>query len=265
MHFCPECPTAAQFKLFHRADVSGFHDPIPEVLRGTPPEALIWTDILELASLPAFVRGRVALLGDAAHAATPDLGQGAGLTIEDAAVITAEIGRHDLDAALRQYDARRVARAHRIAAASRFYAAVVQWRHPLLVGLRNRLVRNAPAELLDWSNYPRFSTIAPSPSYQLLPSLAVLRRHPHRRADARVVPSGANSGGSAVAASGGGRGAKPCWHCRSTDCQVCCPYLRRNPSITIPIEMVRPLASSLLPMRRMANNRAETRRWTTDE
>jgi 2-polyprenyl-6-methoxyphenol hydroxylase-like FAD-dependent oxidoreductase len=133
-----------------RALFAEFHHPIPEVLSKTSPEALIWTDIVDLAPLVSFVRGRVVLLGDAAHAVTPDLGQGACLAIEDAAVITAQIGRHGLDTALRQYDARRVARAHRIAAASRFYAAVAQWRHPVLVGLRNHLVRSTPAKFLDW-------------------------------------------------------------------------------------------------------------------
>jgi 2-polyprenyl-6-methoxyphenol hydroxylase-like FAD-dependent oxidoreductase len=57
-------------------------------------------------------------------AVTSDLGQGAGLAIEDAAVILALLGRHGLDAAFREYDARRIARARRIAAASRFYAAI---------------------------------------------------------------------------------------------------------------------------------------------
>src|SRR3546814_12620021 len=69
--------------------------------------SLIWTDIVDLAPMPSFVRGRVVLLGDAAHAVTPDLGQGAGLAIEDAAVISALLGRHSLAPAVREYDARR--------------------------------------------------------------------------------------------------------------------------------------------------------------
>lgn len=127
-----------------------FHHPIPEVLRKTPSEAVIWTDIIDLSPLPSFVRGRVVLLGDAAHAVTPDLGQGAGLAIEDAAVLAAQLRHHDLDAALRGYDAQRVARARRIASSSRSYAAVAQWRHPVLVALRNSLARKIPEKLLEW-------------------------------------------------------------------------------------------------------------------
>ena len=56
-------------------------------------------------------RGRVVLLGDAVHATTPHLGQGAGMAIEDAIVLTQEIGRHDTpEAAFRAYRDRRFER-----------------------------------------------------------------------------------------------------------------------------------------------------------
>ena len=127
----------------------GFHDPIPQVLRATPPDALIWTDIVDLAPMPSFARGRVVLLGDAAHAVTPDLGQGAGLAIEDAATLTLLLGRYPVDRAFQEYDARRVARARRIAAGSRFYATIAQWRSPMAVCLRNFVVRRIPERLMD--------------------------------------------------------------------------------------------------------------------
>lgn len=40
-------------------------------------------------------KGRVVLLGDAVHATTPHLGQGAGMAIEDSIVLAEELGRHD--------------------------------------------------------------------------------------------------------------------------------------------------------------------------
>ena len=53
-------------------------------------------------------KGRIALLGDAVHATTPHLGQGAGMAIEDSLVLAEELSRHDaLDAALEAYQARR--------------------------------------------------------------------------------------------------------------------------------------------------------------
>ena len=55
--------------------------------------------------------GRVVLLGDAVHATTPHLGQGAGLAIEDSVVLAEEIARHDNpEAAFKAYRDRRFER-----------------------------------------------------------------------------------------------------------------------------------------------------------
>ncbi|GFE74612.1 FAD-dependent oxidoreductase [Novosphingobium sp. TCA1] len=56
-------------------------------------------------------KGRVVLLGDAVHATTPHLGQGAGMAIEDAIVLAEELGRHDdPEAAFAAYHGRRYER-----------------------------------------------------------------------------------------------------------------------------------------------------------
>ena len=53
-------------------------------------------------------RGRIALLGDAVHATTPHLGQGAGMAIEDSLVLAEELARHDeVETALTAYRNRR--------------------------------------------------------------------------------------------------------------------------------------------------------------
>jgi 2-polyprenyl-6-methoxyphenol hydroxylase-like FAD-dependent oxidoreductase len=64
-------------------------------------------------------KGRVVLLGDAVHASTPHLGQGAGMAIEDAIVLAEEIGRHDTpEAAFAAWRARRFERCLYIVGAS---------------------------------------------------------------------------------------------------------------------------------------------------
>ncbi|HEY6868507.1 MAG TPA: FAD-dependent oxidoreductase [Novosphingobium sp.] len=59
----------------------------------------------------AWHKGRVGLLGDAVHATTPHLGQGAGMAIEDGIVLADELGRHDsVESALAAYRDRRFER-----------------------------------------------------------------------------------------------------------------------------------------------------------
>ncbi|ACP22181.1 conserved hypothetical monooxygenase (plasmid) [Sinorhizobium fredii NGR234] len=143
-------PALAQLDLEGVKDIfANFHEPIPEVLDCTPPDSLIWTDILDLDPMPSFTRGKIVLLGDAAHAVTPDLGQGASLAIEDAAVLPALLGGLPIEKALSEYDARRVNRARRIAKASRLYARVAQWSNPLVVPIRNLLISSIPHGFMD--------------------------------------------------------------------------------------------------------------------
>ncbi|MEO3891476.1 FAD-dependent monooxygenase [Nonomuraea sp. B5E05] len=88
--------------------VATWHDPIPSLIAATPDEAVIHIDICDLDPLPAYVRGRVALLGDAAHAMSPDRGQGAGQSLEDTVVLGAALaGESTIEAALRRYDTER--------------------------------------------------------------------------------------------------------------------------------------------------------------
>jgi 2-polyprenyl-6-methoxyphenol hydroxylase-like FAD-dependent oxidoreductase len=108
----PDEPAAWQrWLLARRAD---WHPSVTALISATPPETVHVTETAQLhPPLPTFVSGRVALLGDAAHAMTPDLGQGACQAFEDAAVLGAALTgatADDVPAALARYAALRCPR-----------------------------------------------------------------------------------------------------------------------------------------------------------
>ena len=98
-----------------------WHEPIPQIIAALQPGELLHSDVEELATpLPGFDRGRVALLGDAAHALTPDLGQGGGLAIEDAVVLADLLGDDEpVIEALHEYTRQRLPRTTAVARRSR--------------------------------------------------------------------------------------------------------------------------------------------------
>jgi len=98
----------------------GWHDPIPGLIGSISPDRVLHDDVYWMAEpLPAYHRGRVAILGDAAHAMTPHLGQGACQAIEDAVVLARVAGTGTgTQASLAAYTAARLPRTRMVAAAS---------------------------------------------------------------------------------------------------------------------------------------------------
>lgn len=127
----------------HHADVTGlvgdWHEPIPQLVAATPPSAVLRGDVCDLRlPLRRFDHGRVVLLGDAAHATTPNLGQGACAAIEDAAVLAAQLAGHArVESALVAYDRTRRPVTSRLVWASRMVGAVGQVENGAVVAVRD--------------------------------------------------------------------------------------------------------------------------------
>ncbi|PPJ26163.1 monooxygenase, partial [Nocardia nova] len=119
-------------------------DPVPRLLAAVSPESVLRHDIYELPDLPTFVRGPLALLGDAAHAMTPNMGQGANLALEDAATLAALLDDRGVDDALRSYDSLRRPRTRALAHRSRRIGTVAQWSWPPAVRARDTALRLMP-------------------------------------------------------------------------------------------------------------------------
>lgn len=128
-----------------------WHAPIGDLIRATPPDQILRHDIHDLARFPdTFVHRRGVLLGDAAHGMTPDLGQGAGQAIEDAATLALLLrgaSVQDLDGVLARFDRLRRARTRGIWSRSRLMGRVAQIGHPVGVRLRDTALRATPASL----------------------------------------------------------------------------------------------------------------------
>lgn len=81
-----------------------FKAPLPEVDTGT----VVHSGWIEQVRLPTWSTGRVLLVGDAAHATTPNMAQGAAMAVEDAVVLADTLdATSSVPEALRAYEARR--------------------------------------------------------------------------------------------------------------------------------------------------------------
>ncbi|MFJ3831152.1 FAD-dependent monooxygenase [Streptomyces sp. NPDC090046] len=140
-------PADVRAELLRR--FGSWHDPIPALLERIDPEAVLQHDLYDLAApLPRFHHGRLAWLGDAAHAMTPNLGQGGCQAVEDAVVLAHLLdgtGTGGVTAALAAYSAARGARTDAIRVRARRAGRVAALTHPLAVALRDLAVRATPA------------------------------------------------------------------------------------------------------------------------
>ncbi len=130
--------------LFH-----DWHDPVPAVIEATAEADILRNDVYELKHLKRWSDGRVTLLGDAAHAMTPNLGQGGCLAIEDALVLAACIAaEHDVVAALKMYESRRVKRTSNVARLAHVMGRAVQIENDMVAGTRNAIIQRVPASAI---------------------------------------------------------------------------------------------------------------------
>jgi 2-polyprenyl-6-methoxyphenol hydroxylase-like FAD-dependent oxidoreductase len=118
---------------------------LPELFARTPADRILQNDLFDRDPMRGWHRGRVVLLGDAAHPTTPNLGQGACMAIEDAVVLARSIAEHpDARRAFIRYERARSRRTASLVRLSRLWGHVGLWKDPRLMALRDAFFRFFP-------------------------------------------------------------------------------------------------------------------------
>lgn len=124
-------------------------EPVLATIASTSESEIVRNDVIDRPFRRDWGRGRMTLLGDAAHPMTPDLAQGACQAIEDAVVLGRCVGQTDDPiGALRRYERARVARTRSVVRRSRTFGRLAQLENPLARRLRDGLVRATPGVLV---------------------------------------------------------------------------------------------------------------------
>lgn len=125
-----------------------FPAPVPALIRNTKPEDVFLTDLYDLAPLARYWQGRVVLLGDAAHAMTPNLGQGGAQAIEDGVALARQVAcNSDPTLAFHRYQRQRRPRARRLVQQSWWMGQIAHLRPHWLRRGRNLLLQRLPSRL----------------------------------------------------------------------------------------------------------------------
>src|SRR5436305_1658975 len=120
-------------------------DPVPALIESTAQDAIEPTFTYDRRPRRTWGRGRVTLLGDAAHPMKPNIGQGAAQALEDAVVLGSCIaGMAEPEDALRAYERRRVRRASTVVRASRQAGRVAEVRSPVVARTRDAVMKAMP-------------------------------------------------------------------------------------------------------------------------
>jgi 2-polyprenyl-6-methoxyphenol hydroxylase-like FAD-dependent oxidoreductase len=137
-------PGRARAHLLER--FGGWHAPIASLLEATAEENIVRTDINDRPPVTHWSKGRVTLLGDAAHPMTPNMGQGGCQAIEDAVVLAGCLAREaDVSTALAAYERRRIERANSFVSRSLQFGRVTQLESSAGRFVRDTLMRLIPA------------------------------------------------------------------------------------------------------------------------
>ncbi|MBA1245389.1 FAD-dependent urate hydroxylase HpxO [Pseudomonas japonica] len=108
------------------AHFAGWAQPVQQLIDRLDPAGIARVEIHDTQRVPHLASQRVALLGDAAHAMTPNIGQGGCQAMEDAWVLARSLeGASSVQAGLQRYEAQRADRVANLVLKARERAAII--------------------------------------------------------------------------------------------------------------------------------------------
>jgi 2-polyprenyl-6-methoxyphenol hydroxylase-like FAD-dependent oxidoreductase len=127
--------------------IENWQTPLVQIVAATEAHAILRNDIIDLPPDTNWGKGRITLVGDAIHATTPNLGQGACQAMEDAVFLAHSLSTvASCDVALRQYESGRFQRTKFVTDQSWQLGRILQLSNPVGVFLRDTLSRTASAK-----------------------------------------------------------------------------------------------------------------------
>lgn len=123
---------------------SKYNPLVNEIIASTKKEQVNTSEMSDLKPIDTWYKENLCLIGDAAHAATPNLGQGACQAIVDAYVLSECLDKYERNQAFNEFQNLRQAQAHQIVKTSWMIGKIAHWANPILIKVRNLMIRLTP-------------------------------------------------------------------------------------------------------------------------
>ncbi|MBL4704322.1 MAG: FAD-dependent monooxygenase [Flavobacteriales bacterium] len=124
-----------------------YNSVIKGIIASTPKEQINTAEISDLKPTNIWYKENVCLIGDSAHATTPNMGQGACQAIEDAFVLSECLHKYETHKAFEEFQKLRLPKAHQVVKASWMVGKMAHLSNPILIGIRNQMMRLAPSSI----------------------------------------------------------------------------------------------------------------------
>lgn len=121
-----------------------YHPLIQELIAATPIDTIYTNEIDDLAPINSWIQENVCLVGDAAHATTPNMGQGACQAIEDAYFLAEFMANKPINEAFTKFQQQRMAKAKLVVNQSWMIGKLAHVANPIGATFRNFMMKMTP-------------------------------------------------------------------------------------------------------------------------